>query len=222
MIDLYQFIRLLGTKIFLILVGLFLALTGCVESRPRYSIVLPMPTIVVVPVKATPVSTVLPEPTATPQPSATPVPLIPTPIPIPTIAPTPTPISVSTPVPTIAPTPTPISVSTPVPTIAPTVETEIPIGSTPNSGTFNLSLDFEGIGNESVVRSDRVLLHGVTSADATVSVNGVILEVQSDGTFELTLPLEPGPNIVDIVASDLEGNSINSSLAIISIPEDSG
>ena len=206
MIDLYQFIRLLGTKIFLILVGLFLALTGCVESRPRYSIVLPMPTIVVVPVKATPVSTVLPELTATPQPSATPVPLIPTPIPIPTIA----------------PTPTPISVSTPVPTIAPTVETEIPIGSTPNSGTFNLSLDFEGIGNESVVRSDRVLLHGVTSADATVSVNGVILEVQSDGTFELTLPLEPGPNIVDIVASDLEGNSINSSLAIISIPEDSG
>ena len=206
MIDLYQFIRLLGTKIFLILVGLFLALTGCVESRPRYSIVLPMPTIVVVPVKATPVSTALPEPTATPQPSATPVPLIPTLIPIPTIA----------------PTPTPISVSTPVPTIAPAVETEIPIGSTPNSGTFNLSLDFEGIGNESVVRSDRVLLHGVTSADATVSVNGVILEVQSDGTFELTLPLEPGPNIVDIVASDLEGNSINSSLAIISIPEDSG
>ena len=206
MIDLYQFIRLLGTKIFLILVGLFLALTGCVESRPRYAIALPTPTIVVVPVKATPLSTVLPEPTATPQPLATPVPLTPTPIPIPTIA----------------PTPTPISVSTPVPTIVPTVETEVPISSTPNSGTFNLSLDFDGIGNESVVRSDRVLLHGVTSADATVSVNGVILEVQSDGTFEITLPLEPGPNIVDIVASDLEGNSINSSLAIISIPEDSG
>lgn len=206
MIDLYQFIRLLSTKIFLILVGLFLALTGCVESRPRYAIALPTPTIVVVPVKATPLSTVLPEPTATPQPLATPVPLTPTPIPIPTTA----------------PTPTPISVSTPVPTIVPTVETEVPIGSTPNSGTFNLSLDFDGIGNESVVRSDRVLLHGVTSADATVSVNGVILEVQSDGTFELTLPLEPGPNIVDIVASDLEGNSINSSLAIISIPEDSG
>ena len=206
MIDLYQFIRLLSTKIFLILVGLFLALTGCVESRPRYAIALPTPTIVVVPVKATPLSTVLPEPTATPQPLATPVPLTPTPIPIPTIA----------------PTPTPISVSTPVPTIVPTVETEILIGSTPNSGTFNLSLDFDGIGNESVVRSDRVLLHGVTSADATVSVNGVILEVQSDGTFEITLPLEPGPNIVDIVASDLEGNSINSSLAIISIPEDSG
>ena len=166
----------------------------------------PTPTIVVMPLQATPISTVLPDPTATLQPSVTPVPLTPTPLPIPTIA----------------LIPTPISVSTPVPTIAPAVETVIPIGSTPNSGTFNLSLDFEGIGNESVVRSDRVLLHGVTSADATVSVNGVILEVQADGTFELTLPLEPGPNIIDIVASDLEGNSINSSLAIISIPEDSG
>ena len=176
------------------------------ESRPRYTVAAPTPTIVVMPSQATPISIVLPDPTATLQPSVTPVPLTPTPLPIPTIA----------------LIPTPISVSTPVPTIAPAVETVIPIGSTPNSGTFNLSLDFEGIGNESVVRSDRVLLHGVTSADATVSVNGVILEVQADGTFELTLPLEPGPNIVDIVASDLEGNSINSSLAIISIPEDSG
>ena len=116
-----------------------------------------------------------------------------------------------------------MTIPTPTTTIiAPTIESDVAIESTPNSGTFNLSLDFEGIGNESVVRSDRVLLHGVTSPDAIVSVNGVILEVQPDGTFELTLPLEPGPNIVDIVASDLEGNSINSSLAIISIPEASG
>ena len=182
------------------------AFTGCVESRPRYAVAVPTPTIIVVPLQPTPKSTVLPDPTATPQPSVTPVPQTPTPLPIPTIA----------------PSPTPASIPTPAPTIAPTIESDVAIESTPNSGTFNLSLDFEGIGNESVVRSDRVLLHGVTSPDAIVSVNGVILEVQPDGTFELTLPLDPGPNIVDIVASDLEGNSINSSLAIISIPEDSG
>ena len=184
------------------------AFTGCVESRPRYAVAVPTPTIIVVPLQPTPKSTLLPDPTATPQPSVTPVPQTPTPVPIPTIAPT--------------PTPTLASVPTPAPTIVPSVESDVVIDSTPNSGTFNLSLDFEGIGNESVVRSDRVLLHGVTSPDAIVSVNGVILEVQPDGTFELTLPLDPGPNIVDIVASDLEGNSINSSLAIISIPEDSG
>ena len=207
MIDLYQFPRLLNIKITFILVGLVIvAITGCVESRPRYTVAVPTPTIIAVPLQPTPKSTVLPDPTATPQPSVTPVPQTPTPPPIPTITPSPT----SVPIPT------------PTPTIAPTIESRKDIESTPNSGTFNLSLDFEGIGNESVVRSDRVLLHGVTSPDAIVSVNGVILEVQPDGTFELTLPLDPGPNIVDIVASDLEGNSINSSLAIISIPEDSG
>ena len=207
MIDLYQFPRLLNIKIIFILVGLFIvAITGCVESRPRYTVAVPTPTIIAVPLQPTPKSTVLPDPTATPQPSVTPVPQTPTPPPIPTII----------------PSPTPLPIPTPTPTIAPTIESDNDIESTPNSGTFNLSLDFEGIGNESVVRSDRVLLHGVTSPDAIVSVNGVILEVQPDGTFELTLPLEPGPNIVDIVASDLEGNSINSSLAIISIPEASG
>ena len=207
MIDLYQFRRLLNTKITFILVALVMvAITGCVESRPRYTVAVPTPTIIAVPLQPTPKSTVLPDPTATPQPSVTPVPQTPTPPPIPTII----------------PSPTPVPIPTPTPTIAPTIESDNDIESTPNSGTFNLSLDFEGIGNESVVRSDRVLLHGVTSPDAIVSVNGVILEVQPDGTFELTLPLDPGPNIVDIVASDLEGNSINSSLAIISIPEDSG
>ena len=207
MIDLYQFPRLLNIKITFILVGLVIvAITGCVESRPRYTVAVPTPTINPATFQPTPKSTVLPDPTATPQPSVTPVPQTPTPPPIPTII----------------PSPTPVPIPTPTPTIAPTIESDAAIESTPNSGTFNLSLDFEGIGNESVVRSDRVLLHGVTSPDAIVSVNGVILEVQPDGTFELTLPLEPGPNIVDIVASDLEGNSINSSLAIISIPEDSG
>ncbi|MBI01873.1 MAG: hypothetical protein CL783_05305 [Chloroflexi bacterium] len=207
MIDLYQFPRLLNTKITFILVGLVMvAITGCVDSRPRYTVAVPTPTIIAVPLQPIPKSTVLPDATPTPQPSVTPVPQTPTPRPIPTIT----------------PTPTAVPIPTPTPTIAPTIEPDDVIESDSNSGTFNLSLDFEGIGNESVVRSDRVLLHGVTSPDAIVSVNGVILEVQPDGTFELTLPLDPGPNIVDIVASDLEGNSINSSLAIISIPEDSG
>jgi hypothetical protein len=111
----------------------------------------------------------------------------------------------------VPPTPTPVPTSTPEPT--PT--------STPRSGTFNLSLDLEGFGDESVVRSETVLLRGRTTADAIVSVNGVIVEVQSDGTFELTLALDPGPNLVEIVASDLDGNSTSSTLAIISIPEDS-
>ena len=89
---------------------------------------------------------------------------------------------------------------------------------TASSGTFNLSLNFEGIGDESIVRGDTVLLRGITSADAIVSVNDVIVEVQADGTFELTIVLLAGPNFVDVVASNLDGSSHSSSLAIISIP----
>ena len=96
----------------------------------------------------------------------------------------------------------------PTPSAVPTV----------SSGTFNLALNFEGIGDESIVRSDTVLLRGITSADAIVSVNDVIVEVQADGTFELTIVLVPGPNFVDVVASNLDGSAHSSSLAIISIP----
>jgi hypothetical protein len=173
-----------------------IAATGCVESRDRY-----------MPVPSTPTVT----PVASPTPVATPV--TPTPVPptaIPTAIPTATPSPTSTPVP-----PTPIPTATPSPTVTPT-PTAAPIPT--STGTFNLSLDFEGIGDESIVRSDTVLLRGSTSTDAIVSVNGVILEIQPDGTFELTLALDPGPNIVDVVASDIDGSSINSSLAIISIP----
>ncbi len=140
-----------------------------------------------------PTATVTPtlEPTAT----ATPVP--PSPTPLPTATPTQA-LPSPTPVPTEGPSATPVSTS--------------------GSGTFNLNLDFEGLGDESIVRSDTVLLRGVTSADAIVSVNDVIVEVQTDGTFELTLLLDPGPNFVDVVASNLDGSTINSSLAIISIP----
>ena len=131
----------------------------------------------------------------------------------PTATLSPAPVPTTTPVPTATVTPVPPT-PTPTPTPEPTAT------ATPRTETFNLSLDFEGISDESVVRSQTVLLRGRTAADAIVSVNGVIVEVQSDGTFELTLVLEPGPNLVEIVASDLDGNSVSSSLAIISIPED--
>ena len=169
-----------------------LAAAGCVESRARHTPVPPTATATVTTVPPLPTATPTSVPSATPEPTATARP---------TAVPTLTPVPPLTPVPTSTPAPTPTS--------------------TPRSGTFNLSLDFEGIGDETVVRSETVLLRGRTAADAVVSVNGVIVEVQSDGTFELTLALDPGPNLVEIVASDLDGNSVSSSLAIISIPEDS-
>ena len=180
--------------IFLILI----VATGCVETRLRYT---PVPS----------------EPTPTATPTATPPPPPPPPTPTPPPPPTPTAVATATPptLPTPAPTATPVPPTpTPEPTSTP-VATSVPILSTT---TFNLTLGFEGIGDESIVRGETVLLRGATSAAAIVSVNDVIVEVQADGTFELTLLLDPGPNFVDVVASSLDGSTINSSLAIISIP----
>ncbi len=146
-----------------------------------------------VPPTPAPTETISPAPTVTP--TVTPIP--PTATPVPTATPL---LPTATPVPTVSPTPTPA----PVPTVG--------------SGTFNLTLNFVGVGEEGIVRSDTVLLRGITSTDAIVSVNDVIVEVQADGSFELTLVLDPGPNFVDVVASNLDGSTINSSLAIVSDP----
>jgi len=140
---------------------------------------------------------------------------------VPTVAPTAT---VVPPTPTaVLPTATPVPTATavpPTPTVTPTVAPVATATAVPDTGRFNLSVDFEGIDDEAVVYSDTVLLRGVTSVDAIVSVNDVILEVQPDGTFELTVILAEGPNVVDIVASNLDGSWINYSLSIISIPPD--
>ena len=185
-------------KFAVVLAGLLsFVIIGCVESRARYT-----------PVPATPASTSIPLPTTTTVP--------PTSTSTPTPTPTPTPTSTSTP--TSAPVPTATPSPTPVPTAVPTVLPIPTVVPTVSSSAFNLALNFEGIGDESIVRSDTVLLRGVTSADAIVSVNDVIIQVQADGTFELTIGLKPGPNFVDVVASNLDGSSHSSSLAIISIP----
>lgn len=184
-----------GSKLLLAAMVL-VAIVGCVESQPRYAAVLP--------------PTPLPTATAstTPEPSATPIPIPPTPTAI-TVLPTATPVP---PAPTPTPTPTPVATATPVP-----VATATP---TLDSDTFNLRLDFEGISDENVVRSDTVFLRGVTTPDAVVSVNGVIVRVEADGTFELALALKEGPNEVVIIASDISGNIASSTLVVVSIPEE--
>ena len=182
-----------STSLLLIPVVFALFFSGCVEIRARYTPVPHTPTATLVPTAAPPSTPLPPSPTSV---------VIPTPVPTP-VPPTPLPTPVA---PTASPEPTPIATAVNTPTVSPI--------------TFNLTLDFEGLSDESIVRSDTVLLTGLTSADAIVSVNDIIVEVQVDGSFEITLSLDPGPNFIDVVASNLEGSQINSSLAIISIPSE--
>jgi len=201
-------------KLAVVFVGLLsLSITGCVESRARYTPVPPIPTStpITLPIVTVVLATSTPTPILTATAAPTPLPKT---IPTATAAPTPLPKTIPTVLPTASPTASP----TVLPTASPTVSPTPIVVPTATSGTFNLSLNFEGIGDESIVRGDTVLLRGITSADAIVSVNDMIVEVQADGTFELNIVLAPGPNFVDVVASNLDGSSHSSSLAIISIP----
>lgn len=100
----------------------------------------------------------------------------------------------------ITPAPTP----TPEPTPAP-----IPVG-------FFLKVTEPK--DESTVTSSVIPVSGTTSPDAVVSVNSEMVEVDERGNFSTMVTLEEGPNIIEVIASDFEGNKEGSVLAVIYIP----
>ncbi len=148
----------------------------------------------------TPTATAQPEPTATPEPA--------TPTPEPTRTPEPTPTPTAQPEPAATPTVEPTPATSP---------TAIPVS---NTQTYELSLEIEGVSDESIVRGDSIILKGQTAADAIVSVNGVIVPVDETGRFEVPLALDEGPNQIDVVASDLDGTWRSQSFLVVSLPEE--
>ena len=65
-----------------------------------------------------------------------------------------------------------------------------------------------------------VVIQGAVSPDATVSVNGLLASVDPSGSFQTDVPLAlaEGHNLIEIVASDLEGNVISQVLTLIYLP----
>lgn len=142
---------------------------------------------------------------------ATPTPLPPTA----TQAPANTPEPTRAPAPTATPTrPAATSTSTSAPTPTPK---PVPVSTT--TRRFGLFLEIDGLSDENVVRGDNITAKGRTSPDAIVSINGVIVPVDAEGNFQVKLALDPGPNIIEVVASDPDGNEVNKVIAVVSLPE---
>ena len=55
------------------------------------------------------------------------------------------------------------------------------------------------------VEVDAIRIVGITNVDASVGVNGVPVEIAADGSFQHDLDLEPGANLIEVVAADLSG-----------------
>lgn len=69
--------------------------------------------------------------------------------------------------------------------------------------------------DESIVNTSVVMVRGETTADAVVTVNGTIAEVDADGRFSATVSLEEGPNVIEVFASDFEGREASEFLSVI-------
>ena len=95
------------------------------------------------------------------------------------------------------------------PTPTPGISGEIPAG---------LFLRITNLPKEGVVRTSTFPISGITDPDAVVSVNGVLVDVNSAGEFTSTVLLQPEPNLIEVVASDFQGNKVSAVLTIIYIP----
>ena len=140
---------------------------------------------------------------------ATPVP--PTSTSVPTPTPPPTPVPTPTPPPTPAPTPTAMPVPTPTPeptpTPAPTPTPDIP-----------LFLDLRQPDFNSTVPRDSVTVVGFTKPGVLVEVNGSRAVADAAGRFEKEVPLTPGINVIEVIASDGAGGRLREFRPVIYAP----
>ena len=72
--------------------------------------------------------------------------------------------------------------------------------------------------DQSIVSAAVVRLSGRTGPEAITSVNGVSVLVDELGFFSTTFTLEPGPNIIDVVATNVDGKVLSTVLALIYRP----
>ncbi len=125
--------------------------------------------------------------------------------------------------PTATPTSPPAPTATaPPPSPTPTPTTDAPPATatatlTPGEGE-RLFIEITEPEDESVVSTETVVVRGSTTADAVVSVNGAVVEVDAQGSFEAIVTLEEGPNLIEVVASDLAGADESMDIVVVYIP----
>ncbi len=81
-----------------------------------------------------------------------------------------------------------------------------------------LTLKVTSPSDESVVNVRSTIVTGETIPGAVVSVNGELADVDAGGKFRLNVPLEEGPNVLEIVASDDTGSERATILRLIYEP----
>ena len=130
-----------------------------------------------------------------------------------TTAPTGAPATATAP----APTPTARPLSTPSPPAASPVPTP---GPTLIPQAAELGLEVTSPLGDAVVTSGSVKVAGLTSPDATVSVNGILVTPDSQGRFTIDLPisLQENPMSIEVIATSVAGERRSVVRTVIFIP----
>lgn len=68
--------------------------------------------------------------------------------------------------------------------------------------------------NEVEVSTQPFVLQGSAPAGTVISINEQILVVDSSGAFNVEIPLEEGPNLVEVIASNAAGEEVDYLLTI--------
>ena len=102
---------------------------------------------------------------------------------------------------------TDVMTATPVPT--PT--------STPAPDDFVLHI-VEPVEAETLTTNPTLLVSGRTRVDAVVTVNDTFVDPDIDGRFSAEIPLDEGPNFIEVVASIATGEELSTVLVVIYEP----
>jgi len=86
-------------------------------------------------------------------------------------------------------------------------------------GASQLGLKILSPENDAVVHVPQVEVKGTAPVGLVITINEDILLVDETGVFSATVPLEEGPNAIQIVASDAVGNEESLELIVTYEPE---
>jgi hypothetical protein len=59
---------------------------------------------------------------------------------------------------------------------------------------------------------------GVTAPNAILSINGELALVGPDGAFKVKVNLTPGPNLIEVIATDLSGGAKYAPITVVYVP----
>ena len=147
----------------------------------------------------------------------------------PTQSPKKDPTPAATPVPSVMPTVIPAVVATPIPSptattppITPPSATEPAStpGPSPVPQTAALQLEVTFPPEDMVVDKDVITVTGISSPDATVSINGRLAIPDAEGHFSLELIIFPDDNplAIEVIATSIAGEELSLVRTVIFVP----